>query len=264
VCVALRAPVGNKIIYLGERLMIRHIEELSMSAWPSLQTMLYDGWVMRFANGYTRRSNSVNPIYDSSLKMDEKIQNCEQLYRRKGLPVVFKMTPAVSPENLDGALDQFGYQIEAPTSLQVAQLDGLAISENRVATVSETLSEEWLTDLSRLNNISLRRQPILQQILSSVAAEAGFFSLRHEGQTIACGMGVVQDGFIGLFDIVTDAQYRNRGHGLQLVSDILAWGIEKGARKAYLQVMLNNPPALKLYSKVGFTEVYQYWYRVKS
>jgi N-acetylglutamate synthase len=77
-------------------------------------------------------------------------------------------------------------------------------------------------------------------------------------------LGVVQDGFIGLFDIVTDAQFRNRGYGQQLVSEILAWGKEKGAQTAYLQVMLNNPPALKLYSKVGFKEIYQYWYRVKS
>jgi hypothetical protein len=27
--------------------------------------------------------------------------------------------------------------------------------------------------------------------------------------------------------------------------------------------MLDNGPALRLYSKVGFREVYQYWYRVK-
>ena len=75
-------------------------------------------------------------------------------------------------------------------------------------------------------------------------------------------MGVVQDKFVGLFDIVTDATYRNRGYGFQLVSDMLAWEKERGAQAAYLQVMLNNPPALRLYSKLGFKESYPYWYRI--
>ena len=43
------------------------IEELSLSAWPPLQTMVLDGWVLRFAEGYTKRPNSVNPLYASTL-----------------------------------------------------------------------------------------------------------------------------------------------------------------------------------------------------
>jgi len=42
---------------------IRSVEERSLNAWPSLHQMLYDGWVLRFSNGYTRRANSVSPIY---------------------------------------------------------------------------------------------------------------------------------------------------------------------------------------------------------
>ena len=60
---------------------IRLIEELAFNAWPSLQTLLLDGWVVRFANGYTRRANSVNPLYPSEQAADAKIQACEQFYR---------------------------------------------------------------------------------------------------------------------------------------------------------------------------------------
>ncbi|MDB5085123.1 MAG: family N-acetyltransferase, partial [Bacilli bacterium] len=36
------------------------IEELTLNNWQPLQTMLYDGWLLRFAGGYTKRANSVN------------------------------------------------------------------------------------------------------------------------------------------------------------------------------------------------------------
>jgi ribosomal protein S18 acetylase RimI-like enzyme len=80
---------------------------------------------------------------------------------------------------------------------------------------------------------------------------------------LACGLGVLQSGYIGLFDIVTDEALRGRGYGRQVVESILAWGKQNGAQMAYLQVMLNNPPALHLYEKTGFVEKYQYWYRIK-
>jgi hypothetical protein len=68
--------------------VIRSLEELSLNAWPSLQTLLYDGWVLRFANGYTKRANSVNPLYHSGTDVTEKTETCERLYRGKGLSCV--------------------------------------------------------------------------------------------------------------------------------------------------------------------------------
>jgi len=38
---------------------------LALTTWPALQQRLYDGWVVRFARGHTRRANSVNPLYPS-------------------------------------------------------------------------------------------------------------------------------------------------------------------------------------------------------
>ena len=60
--------------------MIRFIEELSMSAWPALQTHLYDGWVLRTSNGYTKRANSINLLYESKVDLNLKLQYCKEFY----------------------------------------------------------------------------------------------------------------------------------------------------------------------------------------
>src|SRR5574341_643135 len=102
--------------------LIRLIEELSLNAWPSLQTVHYDGWVLRFADGYTRRANSINPVFSSSLNIDDKIKYCEDLFRTKQRKVVFKMTPQVYPENLDDILARKWYREETPTTVQTLDL----------------------------------------------------------------------------------------------------------------------------------------------
>jgi N-acetylglutamate synthase len=75
-----------------EKFVIKTWEELSLDAWLALQTKLYDGWILRFSNGYTKRSNSINPIYHSSLPLQEKIAKCEYEYQKQNLSVVFKLT----------------------------------------------------------------------------------------------------------------------------------------------------------------------------
>jgi ribosomal protein S18 acetylase RimI-like enzyme len=251
--------------------MIRVIEELSINAWPSLQTMLYDGWVLRFADGYTRRANSINPIYPSFDDVGDKIQTCESLYRERGLNVVFKVTSAVYPAGLDDVLAGHGYAVDAQTSVQtldlgsvqIADLGSMDRSPAQEVTLAESLSDAWLWAFCEMSGIPERRGPLLRRMLRSIAPAICFASIRHGDQTIACGLGVLQAGFVGLFDIVTDPQSRQQGYGTQLVMSILAWAQRRGARTAYLQVMLNNAPALRLYSKLGFAEIYQYWYRVK-
>ncbi len=233
-----------------------------MNAWPSLQTLFYDGWVLRFADGYTKRANSVHPLYSSSLNVEEKIQACEEIYQGKGLDVVFKMTASAQPEKLDKVLAAKGYKADSHTSVQVSELDGVDKAPAQSALLTEDL-HEWLPAFCKLSNIGGHREPTLKQLLHNVVPARCFASIRHQGQVVACGMGVLQEQFVGLFDIVTDANFRRRGFGRQLVLNLLAWGKCNGAHTAYLQVMLNNEPALHLYSGFGFKEIYTYWYRIK-
>lgn len=241
--------------------MIQSIEELSLNAWTSLQTLLVDGWVLRFANGYTKRANSVNPLYASTRDVEEKIRFCEEVYRRKNLPVVFKMTAAALPADLDALLDARGYEVDSPTSVQTMDLRDT--NPPRDAKLDATVTDDWLADFCRLSGISDARKSTLRQMLVNIIPQKCFAALGQDGRTIACGLGVLQGEFIGFYDIVTDTSFRNQGYGKRLMQSLLAWGKQNGARRAYLQVMLNNSPALNLYAQLGFKQVYEYWYRIK-
>jgi ribosomal protein S18 acetylase RimI-like enzyme len=244
--------------------MVTNLEEFSLNAWASLQTVLYDGWIIRFANGYTKRANSVNPLYSSRIDLNEKVHFCESLYEERQLPVVFKLTPAVYPSNLDEILSVKGYKKDSPTSVQTVDLEAADLQATSEGEIQDTLSDEWLEKFCDMSAISEPHRRTLQKILLNIIPRPCFVSLKSKSRVIACGLGVLQSEYIGLFDIVTDKEFRTRGYGQQIVKSILAWGKQHKAKRAYLQVMLDNAPALSLYSKIGFVEQYQYWYRIKE
>jgi ribosomal protein S18 acetylase RimI-like enzyme len=249
---------------MQKKYIIRFLEELSLSALPALETVFLDGWVLRFSNDYTRRANSINPLYPGARPLDDNLRDGEALYRRRGQRVVFKLTPAGLPEGLDQVLAERGYAHEAATSVQTLDLAARAAPALGPTTLSEKLTDDWLSAVYVLNAIPERHQATLRQMLSRLAPQACFASLSVDDQVVSMGLGVLQAGWLGLYDIVTRPEQRGRGHARQLIGDLLAWAVSQGAHSAYLQVMKNNAQALRLYKRLGYTEQYQYWYRVKA
>jgi ribosomal protein S18 acetylase RimI-like enzyme len=244
--------------------LIRRIEEISMNCWPSLQTMLYDGWVIRFAEGFTKRSNSVNPIYESRIKTDTKIEHCEQLYRERGLPVCFKITDIAQPVGLDVILAGKGYAREFEISVQLADLEDIRTGGDQAAHICEKTDNDWVENYARMNGLDPYKKPVLRKILDRIILPKCLLTYSYNNKPAGCGLGVVDGNFLGLFDIVIDKEFRNRGLGQKMMENIMAWGRGQGAQRAYLQVLTDNAPAVRLYEKLGFREEYRYWYRIKK
>jgi ribosomal protein S18 acetylase RimI-like enzyme len=244
--------------------VIRTIEELSMNAWPALRTLHYDGWVLRCADGYTKRANSVYPLYPSETDLDEKIGFCESFNRDLDLSTVFKMTAASTPADLDTRLEEYGYHADAQTSVQLLNLNAekYEIPANVELTYEGT--KAWHSAFARMNNVSPTHKVTHENILRAIQPDKCYASIRLDGDILGCGLGVAQAGYLGLFDIVINPDHRQQGYGTCLMQALLAWGQQCGAHTAYLQVMCNNEPALRLYEKLGFEEKYQYWYRIKA
>lgn len=251
--------------------LITRLEEISLNALPALQTLSYDGWILRLSNGYSRRANSVQPLYPSTLPLEEKLAYCESIYRASNLPPTFKMTSAALPETLDAVLETRGYTAEGHTCVQTCTLDKPSrfletskVSNALKARISEQWDDEWFHSYCRLSEAAPARRETLRRMLQLIVPQTGFALVLDDGKPVACGLGVCEGAYVGLFDIVVDAQVRRRGLGTQLVTQLMQWGQQNGADTCYLQVVKTNSPAQQLYAGLGFVEQYRYWYRVRA
>jgi ribosomal protein S18 acetylase RimI-like enzyme len=180
------------------------------------------------------------------------------------MPPVFKLTPAAQPTGLGAALAAAGYRAAAPTSVQTAPLADLPPPPaGGAVTMTDEATARWREAFCRLNAVPARHQPAMAQLLARIVPARTFLTLEQEGEIVAVGLAVAERGWVGVFDLVTAAAWRNRGLGRQANLRLLHWGRAQGAQQAYLQVMRDNAPALHLYEMLGFREAYPYWYRVK-
>lgn len=246
--------------------VIRRLEERTLNAWPALREVHYDGWLLRFADGFTHRSNSVQPLFAGSLDVEEKIARCERLYAEAGLPCTFKLTAASEPAHLDALLTARGYEIETPTSVRTVPLaevlDALPGAQVGVS-VEAQLTEEWLRAYFACSGREADGLPIARRIFQSIAVPVRYASVLRDGHIVAVGCGVLDDGYLGLFDLATRPEHRRQGLATAIMAALLEWGRASRAATAYLLVVADNAPALRLYERCGFREGYQYWYRVR-
>jgi ribosomal protein S18 acetylase RimI-like enzyme len=244
--------------------MIQRIEEISMNAWPTLQTIHYDGWIIRLAEGVTKRSNSINLLYESKLEINSKIDFCEKLYSSRNIPVCFKLTKIAQPKDIEKILNSRGYEHDLNLSVQLMNINNLIPDFNKKANISEMTDDRWLDSYLKMNQMDLSTRSEYKKILDQIILPKSLLTVKSNGLVIGCGLGVVEDTYLGLYDIVIDKKYRNQGFGKMIIDNLLKWGSSKGAEIAYLQVLTDNAPAIRMYEKLGFKEVYKYWYRIKK
>ena len=238
----------------------RRIEEASLNNWPALSQMLFDGWVMRFSGGYTKRANSVTPIYTSFLPAQEKIVACENFYRMKQLPTIFRLL-SFSPASyeLDSLLAQRQYQIVDHVLILSTELaPGSTIPHPALHHLPLTV---WLPIFCQFRQVPIEQHQLHFEMLKRIVPNPLFAVLHQDGLPVACGLGVLENELFGLFDITTAPEHRNKGYGTLLVESMLDWARQNGAFQAYLQVANTNQVARHVYTKLGFHELYHYWYR---
>jgi len=242
----------------------RLYEELSLNAFPALQTQFYDGWVLLFANGYSNRANSVNLLYPSTISLQTKIAECEKRYREHRLPVVFKLTDGADP-NLDPILERQGYEIVHPTYVMTMELGDKEFSFSAGDCVlTSHADEEWLDAYFTLGKYTdIVQTTTVRQIIKNVKNPIICGCIVKEGVSLACGMAVIERGYMLLLNVVVAEPHRGKGYGKEICESLLSAAKNAAAHTAYLQVMPENLKAMNLYAKLGYKKAYSYWYRKK-
>ena len=246
---------------------ISFYEELQSNAFPALQTVMYDGWSLRFGGGFTYRVNCANPMYSEALPAAEKVPYVEQLYRQSGLKMsIFKLHEGMDPAQLAACqtlLDELGYGTERDGNIFVCDLTTFDRQPQVRVTIQNVMDDQWLAGFLTMNGTADAQRQAAETMLRNIHYPIAAASIVENGKMVACGLGVMERGHVGLYDIYVDAFCRRRGLGGDICTAIMNAGKARGCNTAYLQVLSDNLGARKLYDTLGYQETYAYWFRTK-
>jgi N-acetylglutamate synthase len=243
------------------------VEDVCLNVWPALQEIHYDGWLIRLANGQTRRTNSVNILRGGSRPAEEKIGYCESVYGRHGLPTYFRIL-STAGEEMDRLLDRRGYDAKDETTTLFMDFarHAPAAPATAVELTPGAPTAEWLAARAQFAGLTPSELKKVEKILQQLALPALFAAVRDDDGAIrSLAKGAVHDDIVCLNLVATDPAFRRQGFSRDCLSAILRWAQRIGATGACLQVVSTNTPAIALYRGLGFTrELYRYHYRHRA
>lgn len=240
------------------------VEECCHNAWPALRQVWIGDWVLRFADGVSRRANSANPLRAGPRDPAAAIAAAETLFPAHGLPAIFRVPAMVAPA-IDARLAARGYTAEGETATLHAGLDVVAAAADPAVAIWPRPHPDWLRAMAALQGHTRERAETYRRIVELIAIPAAFGGLRQDGRLVALAYGAVHDGLLCFESVVTDPAHRGRGYGRRLLAAIAHWGRGRGAVAACLQVEATNAPALAFYRGLGLkAELYRYHYRRRA
>lgn len=270
---------------MGIASRILQIERCAEKAWPALREETLAGWRLRFADGFTRRSNSVQPFlfegrgethatdrdppghgsHHKPEAIGERIALCEAKYQAVGLAAIFRISPLNDTPALAEMLSGRGYRQEGETVVMTRGLSTRkTLIKGKGPVFDDPLSPRALPALIRLTGTLDHHQhtytALIERALPPRTAAHTAALLSGEGGIVCCGRGVVGEGWLGVFDVATETGLRRQGLAALLMDGLMEWGREHGAASAYLQVEATNAAALRLYGRLGFEALYRYVY----
>jgi N-acetylglutamate synthase len=212
---------------------IRATEHAAALAWPGVEHQWLDGWLLRAAGGYTHRGNSAVPLgVESDMSA---LPSIVDWYGSRGL------TPWLSVPDRVLRLPDVAAHLET-----VVMVRELAAGEPGAAvTLMPTPDEAWL---------QLYRRDVPVDVLTAVVGGQVVFASISDA---AVGRAAVTDSldgsrWLGMSAVRVAEEQRRRGHARALCAALMAWGADRGATRAYVQVLVDNTVGIALYESMGF------------
>jgi N-acetylglutamate synthase len=236
--------------------LIRGLEERLVNVWPAVTTLLMKGWVIRMANGYSGRANSVSAIVSGAELKPELLGLIESLFIQAGLEPCVRVTPVAQRGTLEMLLTR-GYRVKDQSLVMLAPI-GTQHSSAVAVRLEPKPSSAWLTGVSALQEPSKSNAAHLEAITGRIQLPAAFATIMENGASVGFGMAAVDRGVAEIGSIILAPSVRGRGLGRGLMQALLGWATNAGAGQAFLQVTEDNTPARRLYKSLGFETVCGY------
>jgi GNAT superfamily N-acetyltransferase len=236
------------------------LEAIAASGLRPAETEELDGWRLRADHGFTRRSNSVLPLRQLRIPVDEALERAHDWYAARGLPLVLQL-PVEGRRLLDNDLGTRGFEPVDETNLLTGRLDHLSTlgaAGGPPVVLLDQPDDEWLSvyrggaGLAPTGRALLARHDVVT-----------FAALRLDGRTVAVGRGAVDDGWLGIMAVEVEPDHRRQGLAVAVMAALREWGASRGANRSYLQVGADNTAALALYERLGYRYHHGYRYRIE-
>ena len=228
------------------------LSRITSRGWPAVVSEPLGEWELRASGGFTGRANSVAVHGDPGMELEDALAAVVAFYGEHGTRPRAQVVVGSDDERafLDAGWGP-GTGPRPGAIVQVADLAGeyRADSEARVA---PTVDETWLRLYPRVENPAVAREVL------EGPTTVGFVAIGEPA--IAIGRVVVTGEWAGMAAVEVVPERRREGLGRRIVDTALAWAVDRGADKAYLQTMRDNTAALALYAPYGFADHHEYRY----
>ena len=224
--------------------------------------MRLGGWLFRCDNGVTRRANSVLPLGSPGLSLSSAIDFAIEFYSSRDLVPRFQVSKASLPSELDSELSDRGFSIGLQVEVWVADISALLeLQPTCDAMYLDEISDEWSDMYTQASGHDPSTMNVRKAIMERTNHPRAFAQALVDESVASVGYGVVEGNWLGIFNIGTHPERRKQGAAIAVNHELGIWGDKLGATRVYLQVEVDSDIAKALYSKLGFTHAYTYWYR---
>jgi len=239
------------------------LEGVVAEGFRPAETEWLGGWLLRANGGFLRRANSVLPLRQLGLPLEQGLGHARRWYRQHGLPVKFQL-PTEARRLLDAELAERGWPALDVTHVMAARLDALSAPADAPAPVELAAipDEQWLA-LYRAGGGLVEPARSLLTRHSNVT----FASARVDGRTVAVARGTVDmasgGAWLAVNAVEVHPEYRRRGLAAAVTAALWQWGREQGAARTCLTVLADNEAAVSLYARLGYWRHHDYHYRTE-
>ncbi|MFC7811345.1 GNAT family N-acetyltransferase [Streptomyces olivaceus] len=226
-------------------------------AWRPVESEWLGEWELRAAAGFTRRANSVLPLGDPGLPLDEALAAVRRWYGERGLPAYVQTATGAegTQEALCAELERRGWVREVTAEVWTGALAPVAdLAEGAGVELSRAADEAWLARYQRkgVSEVALRVLGSGPSVWFATVPGAG------AGAPAAIGRCVVDGRWASFAAVEVDPAYRRRGLATTVLAALARRALEEGASAAWLQVETDNAGARALYAGMGFAAHHAY------